>query len=109
MLLTLALLASTCTTNNKPVNGNAATGTAERPNIVLIVADDMGWVAPAYMGNTLYHTPNLDRLSKSCQSIKQALWALPPRADHLLEVESSAFNIRIADKVWSYTHSDFRV
>ncbi|MBB4080134.1 arylsulfatase A-like enzyme/fibronectin type 3 domain-containing protein [Lewinella aquimaris] len=40
----------------------------DKPNIVLIVADDLGWMDPGFMGSTLYHTPNLDRLSE--QSVR---------------------------------------
>lgn len=35
-----------------------------KPNIVFILADDMGWKDPGFMGNTYHETPNLDKLSK---------------------------------------------
>ena len=38
-------------------------GTAERPNIVLIMADDMGYECVGANGSTFYKTPNLDRLA----------------------------------------------
>ncbi len=38
---------------------------AERPNIVLIMADDMGYECVEANGGTSYSTPNLDRLARS--------------------------------------------
>ncbi len=37
---------------------------AERPNIVLIFADDLGWQEPAFAGSDYCETPHLDRLAK---------------------------------------------
>jgi len=37
----------------------------ERPNIILIVADDLGWSDLSYMGSKYYQTPNIDKLSKN--------------------------------------------
>lgn len=37
---------------------------AERPNIVLIVADDLGWTDLACFGSHYYRTPNIDRLCR---------------------------------------------
>lgn len=42
--------------------GAQARPAADRPNVLLIVADDLGWAdLPAY-GNTFHETPSLDRL-----------------------------------------------
>lgn len=37
---------------------------AERPNILLIFADDLGWRDVGFNGSDFYETPNLDRLAK---------------------------------------------
>ncbi|MCB0631753.1 MAG: sulfatase [Saprospiraceae bacterium] len=38
--------------------------TNARPNIILIVVDDLGWRDVGFMGSTYYETPNLDALSR---------------------------------------------
>jgi len=40
-----------------------APGAEEKPNIVLIMADDLGYECLGCNGGTSYHTPNLDRLA----------------------------------------------
>ncbi len=35
----------------------------DRPNIVLIVVDDLGWRDAGFMGSRYYETPNIDRLA----------------------------------------------
>lgn len=36
---------------------------AEKPNIVLIMADDLGWGDPGFNGNAVIRTPHLDRMA----------------------------------------------
>lgn len=42
------------------------------PNIVLIVADDLGWKDVGFMGSSYYETPNLDRLAGEGMVFRQA-------------------------------------
>jgi len=54
-LLTLAIVATIAT---------VATAAPKSPNIVFVLADDLGWTDLACYGSDLYETPNLDRLAK---------------------------------------------
>jgi hypothetical protein len=36
-----------------------------RPNIILAMADDMGWGDPGFNGNTVIRTPHLDAMAKA--------------------------------------------
>ena len=42
----------------------AQDGAAGKPNIVLILADDLGWTDLGCYGSTYYETPHIDRLAK---------------------------------------------
>ena len=50
-------------------------GAAERPNIVYILADDLGWNDVGFHGGTI-RTPNLDRLAAN-GAVLNALYAQP--------------------------------
>lgn len=45
---------------------------SELPNIVLIVADDLGWKDVGFMGSSFYETPHLDRLAREGMIFTQA-------------------------------------
>ena len=53
----LVMLGAACLT---PVVRGAG---AERPNVIVILMDDLGWNNVGYAGTKFYETPNIDRLS----------------------------------------------
>lgn len=53
-------------------NGNGQQATPEHPNIIFILADDMGYGDLAYYGNRYIQTPNIDRLARTGTSFTQA-------------------------------------
>ena len=50
---------------------------AERPNILFIMADDLGWMDLACQGNKLVETPNIDRLARQGMRFTSAYAAAP--------------------------------
>jgi arylsulfatase A-like enzyme len=44
----------------------------QRPNIVLVLADDLGWKDVGYQGSDFYETPNIDKLAKTGMVFTQA-------------------------------------
>jgi len=50
----------------------SATVQARKPNIVFIMADDLGWADVGYNGTEFYETPNIDALSKSGMTFSMA-------------------------------------
>ncbi|HYE99534.1 MAG TPA: sulfatase-like hydrolase/transferase, partial [Planctomycetota bacterium] len=58
LLRVLPLLVLLCACASPPHGGPG------RPNLVLIVADDLGWADLGSQGATAFRTPNLDRLAR---------------------------------------------
>ncbi|HVU88373.1 MAG TPA: sulfatase [Pirellulales bacterium] len=50
---------------------------AERPNIVVIMADDLGWADLGCTGSTFYETPHIDRLAREGLRFTTAYSACP--------------------------------
>ena len=46
-----------------PLAALAAADTPQKPNIVFILTDDLGWTDLSCQGSTFYETPNIDRLA----------------------------------------------
>tara|TARA_R110001606_G_scaffold5509_4_gene25181 strand:+ start:1018 stop:2436 length:1419 start_codon:yes stop_codon:yes gene_type:complete len=57
LLILLVLFVSSSSAQTESLKKN-------KPNIVFILVDDLGWRDLAFMGNPIYETPNLDKLSK---------------------------------------------
>ncbi len=47
------------------VKSIVAAGSERRPNVVLIVVDDLGWADLACYGSRFYETPNIDKLARA--------------------------------------------
>lgn len=63
--------ASLCLISGLVNNANAQAANAKQPNIVLILADDMGWGDINANGNALVETPVLNRLAKQSLSFNR--------------------------------------
>ena len=50
---------------------------ASTPNILFVMADDLGWMDLACQGNKLVETPHLDRLAKQGMRFTNAYAAAP--------------------------------
>lgn len=48
-----------------------------KPNIIMILADDLGWMDTSFTGSRLYETPNIERLAKRGMFFPNAYSASP--------------------------------
>ena len=60
-----------------PARGAGRRGGERRPNIIFILADDLGWAELGCYGNTFNETPNLDKLAGAGMRFTQAYAAAP--------------------------------
>ena len=60
-----------------PTSAEAAAAGERKPNVVLIVADDLGWADLGCYGSKFHRTPNLDRLAKEGLRFTDAYAACP--------------------------------
>ena len=59
------------------VASTAAVAAADRPNIVFILIDDLGWMDLRVQGNQAVHTPNIDKLAGEGMRFTNAYAAAP--------------------------------
>jgi len=78
------------------VVGSLSAETANpRPNIIYILADDLGWAELGCYGNTFNETPNLDRLARQGMRFTDAYAAAPVCSPYRAALMSGQYPARI--------------
>jgi len=72
---------------------NSATG--RKPNIVFILADDLGWAELGCYGNTFNETPNLDKLAKQGMRFTDAYAAAPVCSPYRVALMTGQYPARV--------------
>jgi N-acetylglucosamine-6-sulfatase len=76
-VLLAALLAATCTAPDPSPNNPAAAGERGRPNMVMVLVDDMRWDDMRVAGHPFIDTPNMDRLAREGARFTNAFATTP--------------------------------
>lgn len=75
----------------------AESSPAAKPNFIVFLVDDMGWIDPACYGNSFHETPNIDRLAREGMRFTDAYAAgavcSPTRASLMTGKTPAAVNI----------------
>ena len=61
----------------RPAPAIAQAAAEARPNVIVFVADDLGWRDTGAYGNSVIHTPNIDRLARSGLRVQHAFVTSP--------------------------------
>ncbi len=73
----LAMLAALCTAAALGLQAQFGAATADRPNIIFLLLDDMGYADIGAYGNTYHRTPNIDGLAQEGMRFTNAYAAAP--------------------------------
>ncbi|MCE4026249.1 sulfatase [Microbacterium sp. Au-Mic1] len=76
-----------------------------RPNIVLILVDDLGWVDVSYSGSTFYETPHIDALATRGLRFSQAYAAAPVCSPSRAALMSGKYPARVGITNWIGGHT----
>jgi len=80
---------------NLPGVSLIASESTRRPNIIFILADDLGWAELGCYGNTFNETPNLDRLAKQGMRFTDAYAAAPVCSPYRAALMTGQYPARI--------------
>ena len=72
----------------------------DRPNIVFILADDLGWADLGCYGSDLHETPNLDQLANQGVSFNQAYSASPVCTPTRVSILTGKHPARLHMTIW---------
>jgi arylsulfatase A-like enzyme len=88
--------------------GSMAQKVAQRkPNVILFLVDDLGWMDVGYNGSKFYETPNIDKLSKESVRFNQAYAACHVCSPTRASIMSGKYPARINLTDWLPGRKDF--
>ena len=78
---------------------------SNRPNVVLILVDDLGWTDLSCYGSTFYETPNLDALAAGGVRFSEAYAAAPVCSPSRAALMSGKYPARVGVTNWIGGHA----
>ncbi|NQT36333.1 MAG: sulfatase [Planctomycetes bacterium] len=93
VVLVLAVLATCVSLGNE--NQGVCDDTATVPNVVFVLADDLGWAELGCYGNTFNRTPHLDRLAGQGMRFTDAYAAAPVCSPYRVSLMAGQYPARV--------------
>ncbi len=81
---------------------------SQHPNIILIVADDMGWKDLECYGNSICETPNINKLANESVMFTNAYAAAPVSSPTRASIMTGKFPARLHMTTWSEDARDLQ-
>ncbi len=72
----------------------------ERPNIILLLVDDLGWKDVGYMGSKFHETPNIDNLASQSMTFTNAYAACAVCSPTRASIQTGRYPSRIGVTDW---------
>ena len=82
----------------------AAKASKRKPNVVLVLVDDMGWTDVGCFGSTYYQTPNIDRLCRGGMKFTQGYAACAVCSPTRASVMTGRYPARVGVTDWIHFH-----
>lgn len=79
---------------------------AEKPNVVLILVDDLGWTGLSCYGSDLHETPNIDRFARGAVRFTDAYAAAPVCTPTRASIMTGKSPARLHITVWHEASGD---
>ena len=95
VLLVLTHLLCSCTPDIAPATAQKNTGDASRPNVLIIVANDLGWADLNCYGSHLVESPNLDKLARNGLQFMQGYAAAPVSSPTRASIQTGLYPARL--------------
>ena len=81
-----------------------AKASKRKPNVVLVLVDDMGWTDVGCFGSTYYQTPNIDRLCRGGMKFTQGYAACAVCSPTRASVMTGRYPARVGVTDWIHFH-----
>lgn len=94
------IILSACSSGNTKESASTQTETPAKPNIIMLLVDDLGWKDVGFMGSKYFETPNLDSLSQQSMVFTNAYAACAVCSPTRASIQTGRYPARTGVTDW---------